>query len=401
MSESEVKMQTQKSPGEAPGKIWITVFTGNSGLTHYSFCLARALRAAGADVTLVTNRNYELDFIPTDFPVVRLFGRSRYYPLHLFRFWRLFRREQPSLVHYQGPLKFPALEMLLLRLQKRSGARLIYTAHDWLPHKARAWHAPLFRSYYRRFDRIIVHSGTGARFLEDRLGVIPGRIAVVPQGNYDFFNTEPALDFEAARERLGLDRNRFWYLFFGHIASYKGLDLAIEALSLAARQAGARDVGEGRPIGLLVAGNPGAPGMQKYEERIKELGLERSVSLHIGHIPVTEVQLYLKAAHALVLPYRESSTSAVVHLAMSFGKPVIASDVGGLAETVRQGSAGLIVPPGDIKALADAMNLLACDSETRRQLQSGREKAEHLFLWDNIAEQTMAVYGSSDKLAGD
>lgn len=370
------------------GKIWIVVFTGNSGLTHYSYCLARALHAAGCEVTLVTNKNYELDFMPADFPVIKVFGRSRFFLFYIYRFWRMYRREGPALVHYQAPLKFPVIELLLLKLQKSRGTRLVFTAHDWLPHGARAYHRPLFRMYYRLFDRIIVHSRPGARFMEARLGVSPGKLAVVPHGDYGFFNTDAALTVKAARERLNLDGTRFWFLFFGHIAPYKGLDLAIEALGSALRSVGQGD----RNLGLLVAGDPEAPGMEKYEQLIRELGLERSVSLYIGHIPVADVQVFLKAADALVLPYRESSTSGIVHLAMGFGKLVVASDVGGLAETVNEASAGLIVPPGDVEALARAMKSLADDEETRRRLRSGREKAEPLFSWDNIAIETMALY---------
>ncbi|MFA5808951.1 MAG: glycosyltransferase family 4 protein [Thermoleophilia bacterium] len=386
------KKSMRESVVAASGKIWIVVFTGNSGLTHYSYCLARALHAAGCEVTLVTNKNYELDFLPADFPVIKVFGRSRFYMFHIFRFWRLYRRESPELVHYQAPLKFPVIELLLLKLQKSRGTRLVFTAHDWLPHGARAYHTPLFRWYYRLFDRIIVHSRSGAHFMETRLGVKPGKLAVVPHGDYGFFNTDAALSDEAARERLQLDSTRYWFLFFGHIAPYKGLDLAIEALGRAMVSVGQGD----RSLGLLVAGDPEAPGMEKYEQLIKELGLGHSVSLHVGHIPVADVQIYLKASDALVLPYRESSTSGIVHLAMGFGKPVIASDVGGLAETVSEASAGLIVPPGDVEALAQAMKSLAVDEEIRRRIQSGREKAEPLFSWDKIAIETMAVYSATD-----
>src|SRR5665811_1987969 len=90
-------------------RIWIVVFTGNSGLTHYSYCLARALRESGADVTLVTNRNYELDFLPEIFPIEKRFRRSRYFPVDIIRFWRKFRQRRPDIVHYQSFLQFPAL----------------------------------------------------------------------------------------------------------------------------------------------------------------------------------------------------------------------------------------------------------------------------------------------------
>jgi len=394
------KSMEEKKEGAYSGKIWMAVFTGNSGLTHYSYCLTKALHAAGCDIALVTNRNYELDFLHSAFPVVKVFGRSRSYPAHILNYWRQFRAEKPNIVHYQGPLKFPLLELLLLKLQKRKGAVLVYTAHDWIPHKQRPWHKRLYRIYYRLFSRIIVHSETGRRFMVEHMCVDPGRLAVVPQGYYDFFNFDQKLTDREARRQLGLDDERYWYLFFGHIAPYKGLDIAIEALAKTmAGSAPGGEKGEGRRLGLLVAGEPDSSGMEIYEERIRELGLEQVVSVHASHIPVKEVQLYLKAADALVLPYRESSTSAVVHLAMSFGKLVITSDVGALAEMVRQTSAGLVFPVGDTEALAAAMIRLADDQEIRRQLEQDRDKADRMYSWDNIAIETMAVYRATDVTA--
>lgn len=400
MKTGKGKSMESKEKGACSGKIWMAVFTGNSGLTHYSYCLTKALSAAGCDITLLTNRNYELDFLHAEFPVVKVFGRSRAYPLHIRDYWRLFRRQEPDLVHYQAPLKFPLLELLLLKLQKRRGAVLVYTAHDWIPHKQRPWHKRLYRSYYRLFDRIIVHSQTGKNFMGEHMGVDPGKLAVIPQGYYDFFNFDQKLTGREARSRLGLDDDRYWFLFFGHIAPYKGLDMAIEALARTIKNStSGGDEVEGRRLGLLVAGEPDSSGMQIYEDRIRELGLGQEVSLHTGHIPVKEVQLYLKAADALVLPYRESSTSAVVHLAMSFDKLVITSDVGALAETVRKGSAGLVFPSGDTEALAAAMMKLANDQETRRRLEQDRAKAERMYSWDNIATETIEVYGSAAKSA--
>lgn len=162
-------------------------------LTHYSYCLARALRESGGDVTLVTNRNYELDFLPENFPIEKIFRRSRYFPVDIIRFWRKFRQRRPDVIHYQLFLKFPALELLLLELQKRSGAGLICTAHDWLPHHRRFYHRALFSRYYRSFERVIVHSAAGKRFLVDEMGVKAEFLVEIPHGNYGFLSTDGSL----------------------------------------------------------------------------------------------------------------------------------------------------------------------------------------------------------------
>ncbi|RJQ47063.1 MAG: glycosyltransferase [Gaiellales bacterium] len=370
-------------------RIWLAVFTGNSGLTHYSFCLARALAAAGAEVTLVTNANYELDAFRADFPVVKLFRRSRMYPVDILRFWRRYRDDRPDTVHYQASLKFPALELILLKLQRRRGTRLVYTAHDWLPHRRRSYHSFLFRLYYRQFDRIIVHSQRGADFLTGELGVARDRISVIPHGEYGFFDIDPGLDRERAREALGLDPDVVWYLFFGHIDDYKGLDIALRALGRLRRQE------DGGPaVGLVVAGNPGSQGFDRYASLIEAEGLAARVSLHLGHVPVVDVHKYFKAADALLLPYRESSTSGLAHVAMGFGLPVIASDIGGLPAMVEEAGAGIIIEPGDEAGLAAAMGRLAADEALRRRLGDAWNSVAGKYSWDSIAAQTLETYGS-------
>lgn len=368
-------------------KIWIVVFTGNSGLTHYSYCLARALHEIGADVSLITNGNYELDFMPAGFPVVKIFRRSRRLPVDIVRYWRLFRRRPPDIVHYQSWLKFPAIEPVLLELQKRAGAGIVCTAHDWLPHRRRFYHKALLGRYYRACDRVIVHSEEGWRFLGEQLAVDVSRMEVIPHGNYSFFATDETLNQEAARERLGLDPHRFWFLFFGRIDSHKGLDTALRALAL--MQPGP---GETVAPGLVIAGNPETGDLDDYRRLIGELGLEDRVKLFPGHIPVIDVQHYFRAAAAVVLPYRESSTSGIAHLAMGFGLPVVATRVGGLADVVEDGVTGILVPPADEAALAAAMDQLAGDEETRRRLAEGWSAAGERYSWERIAGQTMAVY---------
>ncbi len=363
-------------------KIWITVFTGNSGLTHYSYCLARALHQSGADVCLITNYNYELDFMAAGFPVIKLFHRSRYYPIDIIRYWRLYRRRLPDVVHYQSFLKFPVLELVLLKLQKRKGARIIYTAHDWLPHHVRFYHKALFQIYYRVFNRVIVHSSQGENFLAQELFIPHEKMAVIPHGNYGFFVTDAGLTKGAAREQLELDAGRFWFLFFGRTDLHKGLDVALRAL--------ARTEGPG----LIIAGVAGGSSLKQYRDLIAGLGIGERVKIFPEHIPVEAVQVYFRAADAVVLPYRESSTSGIVHLAMGMGLPVVATAVGGLTDVIEDGVTGLLAPPEDDEALASAMSRLAGDEATRRRLAEGWSAVEKRYSWKTIAAKTLVVYSS-------
>jgi glycosyltransferase involved in cell wall biosynthesis len=212
---------------------------------------------------------------------------------------------------------------------------------------------------------------------------------VIPHGEYGLFASDPQMTRAKAREQLGLDPGKTWYLFFGHIDEYKGLDVALKALARSSR-----DSDEGGQAGLIIAGNPGKDVFTAYAGIIEELGLGDRISLNLGHIPVDDIQLYFRAADVLLLPYRESSTSGLVHIAMGFGMPVIASDVGGLRVLVEESGAGIIVKPGDEAGLAAAMAELGGDDEKRRQLGKAWDDVEAKYSWDNIAIKTIAVYQS-------
>ncbi|MEW6019090.1 MAG: glycosyltransferase family 4 protein [Pseudomonadota bacterium] len=372
-------------------KIWIVVFTGNSGLTHYSYCLARGLHEEGADVTLVTNRNYDMGLMEHGFPVRKVFRRTRRYPLDLIRFWLEVRLRRPDILHFQSFLKFPAVETMLLKSERGMGTGLVLTAHDWLPHHPRPWHRWLFRRFYRQFDRIIVHTPSGRDFLGHELGVDARRVDVIPHGEYGLFRLDPGLDQAAARERLGLD-GRFWFLFFGRIDPHKGVDTAIRALARMP-SASPDDGSEAGPLpGLMIAGDPGPAGAGEYRRLAAGLGVADRVRFFTGHIPVREVQDYFTASDAVLLPYRESSTSGIYHVAMGFEKPVVATAVGGLSDTVRPGVTGLLVPPGDEDALAAAMGRLASDEKLRKSLREGWSAVRGEHSWRSIARRTMKVY---------
>ncbi len=110
-------------------------------------------------------------------------------------------------------------------------------------------------------------------------------------------------------------------------------------------------------------------------------------------MPDEEVGLYYSAADVIALPYTECYQSAVLYMAYSFAKPVVASAVGGLAEVVEDGVTGLVVPPADAEQLADALVLLLEDVEMARRMgERGRGLVETKFGWSEIARQTAALY---------
>jgi glycosyltransferase involved in cell wall biosynthesis len=162
---------------------------------------------------------------------------------------------------------------------------------------------------------------------------------------YDCYQTSEQLTQQRAQQQLGL-ANKNVFLFFGYIRQYKGLMNIIEALPLIRKQVSNAH--------LLVVGefydNP-----QPYLDTIKRLGLDNNITIINEYVANEAVHLYFTAANLAVLPYNEATQSGILSIAYGFAKPVVVTDVGGLAELEDDGKTGFIVPPHNIPKLADSV----------------------------------------------
>ena len=334
----------------------------------YDHELAAALARAGADVELVTSR-FRFGAAPEPegyrrrevfYPLSsRVFGRSRLrlpvkvaeHPLGLASL----RRLQADVMHLQW-LPAPELDAFFFRPHLPS----VFTAHDLLPRRT-AHRTDLWRRLFARFDRIVVHSESGRSTLAE-LGVEPDRLRVIP---HPVFPSEP--------ERQDDGRT---VLAFGIIRPYKGLGDAIEAV---------RRAGDAR---LLVAGDPLEP-VEPY--RAAANGLE--VEWRLGYLPQPEIDRAFGDATVAVFPYRpELDQSGALLRALGAAVPVVAYDVGGIAEPVRRYGAGRVVAAGDVSGLAEAVHELLSDHDALERARDGARQAREELTWDAAAQAHLALY---------
>jgi glycosyltransferase involved in cell wall biosynthesis len=334
---------------------------------QYDHALASALAEAGADVELVTSpfrfgdapepdgyRRSEL-FYPVS---ARLFRRSRLripvklaeHPVGLMRL----RRHRADVAHLQW-LSVPEIDDRLLRLKEP----LVFTAHDLLPRRTAA-KRDLWRRLFGRFERIVVHSERGRDQLAELAGAAD-RLRVIP---HPVFPSDPPRA-DDGRTLLSL----------GIVRAYKGIEDAIEATKAID---GAR---------LLVAGDP-----LESVDRFQALAGDRA-EWRLGYLSDEEIDRALGESTVALFPYRpEIDQSGALLRALGAGVPVVAYDVGGIAEPVRRFGAGRVVPAGDVEALTEAARELLDDSAALAEARAGAERARSELTWKASAAAHLELY---------
>jgi len=163
---------------------------------------------------------------------------------------------------------------------------------------------------------------------------------------YDCYQQNDELDFKKTKEELGFNKDSIVLLFFGYVRKYKGLDILIEAIPEILSE-----IPEAR---LLIVGEfYDKP--DTYLEQIKNLGIEDKVKVVNEFVPNEEVAKYYEVSDVVILPYRSATQSGILNVAYGFNKPVIVTDVGGLAEFVDEGTTGFVVKPDSPDAIVEGV----------------------------------------------
>jgi glycosyltransferase involved in cell wall biosynthesis len=238
-----------------------------------------------------------------------------------------------------------------------------------LPHESRPFDAAFTRYCFRQTDYFIVQSEAVERDLN---AFWPGAVyRNVPHPVYSIFGQ--GMEKEKARKLLGISSERMM-LFFGYIRKYKGLHVLLEAMAQVVPHV---------PFQLVVAGEF-YDDEEPYRAQIRRLGLGRYVTIHSQYLPNERVGVYFSAADAVVLPYLSGTQSGIIQIAYNFDKPVITTQVGGLAEVVHDGISGYVVPPENPDALAHAIIRFYHENSEEpfsRRVRTEKEK----YSWENFA----------------
>jgi len=259
---------------------------------------------------------------------------------------------------------------------------LVATAHVVTPHERIPLQHAVYRRIHHASDLVVAHSEFDQRRLLDEFSVPPGRVVVIPHGEYGFFARDERPDRDEARLGLGLSPQDEVALFFGYVREYKGWTCC----STPGPRCGRRGRGRGWWSPATRCASP--PLAARLEEQAKHLG----AVCRLEFIPFSDVARHFAAADVLALPYRHVSQSGVLYLALALGLPVVATRVGALPELLRDGESALLVPPESPRDLAAGAR-----PAPRRRRPAGAPRASGLRLaqehsWPAIAERTEAAF---------
>jgi glycosyltransferase involved in cell wall biosynthesis len=240
-----------------------------------------------------------------------------------------------------------------------------------------------WKGIYAACDVLFAHTEPTIRGLRD-LGVPDARIVKVPLGEVASL-FRPGM--EADPTGLGLTSGGIpIVLMLGDVRRNKGVDLLLEAAALLK----ARNVS----FRLLIAGRHPAGRPVEFEALAERLGIADLVEFRHLFIPEADMPAYMRAAAVVAFPYRAmDSQSAGAVWALSLGRPVVASRVGGLAELLEGCGCGRLIAEGSVEQLADALEALLRDpAEAERIGAAGARYARSALAWDRIATTTLTAY---------
>ena len=300
-------------------------------------------------------------------------------PLNWIKVGKRIKKEKPDLVivRYWLPFLAPCLGTIIRLIRKNKHSKVICLADNIVPHEKHPGDNILTSYFMNSIDGLVSMS---QKVFDDALLFrknLPAKQTLHPL----FDNFGERISREEALQKLQLDPEFEYLLFFGFIRDYKGLDILLEAF--------ADERLKNLPLKLIVAGEFYSK-PDKYHQLIDELKLGDRIILKTDFIPNTLVNLYFCAASIVVQPYKSATQSGVTQIGFHFHKPMLVTNVGGLSEIILHQQMGYVVEPVPQEIADSLFDFFTNNREKQFSLKVEEQKQK--FAWSNMTDAIFNVY---------
>lgn len=348
------------------------------------------------DYNLLSNiQNIKYSFIgnidfDTSLPIKinRLFNYNRKksifkvisYILSQIRVLFIIFKTKPRIVHYQW-LKIPLFDLFLFFIIKScTDVKIVYTAHNVLPHDSGERHKSVYLRLYRIVDSIICHTSSAKDEFKKVFG-ISNKISVIPHGLLDLDD----LDSEKSSDNDIVDsfnlNNEIVFSFLGNLSEYKGIDFLIKAWI------NSKILSENRDVRLIIAGSGNVNELVLLEKM-------SNVTIINRYLSNEEFSSIINVSDYILLPYRKIAQSGLLLSVLSKNKKIIVSNLDGLVEPFRVSQdIGFIMQDIDAYALQLIMDkIISQDLYKTKMSDKDWDRVHEFYSWSNIGKKTSSLY---------
>ncbi len=356
-------------------------FPYRGGIANFNNSLAVEYKSQGADVKIYSfslqypsflfpgKTQYEEGEGPKDIEIIPIVNSIN--PFNWFKVASRIKKENPDyvIIRYWLPFMAPCLGTIAKLIRKTT--KVFAITDNVIPHEKRIGDSLLTKYFVKSSDAFLTLSSS---VLDDLKQFTDTKEKIfIPHPIYDSFGD--IVEKSTAKEKLGLDENGKYLLFFGFVRKYKGLDIMLEVMADKRIQ----DLG----VKLIVAGEF-YDNKEEYISQINSLNISDYVILRSDFIPEDQVKDYFCASDMITQTYRTATQSGVTQIAYHFEKPMLVTNVGGLAEIVPHNKVGYVCDI-DTKQIADYIVEFYTENKEKEFSDNTKEEKKR-FTWKVLVE---------------
>ena len=356
-------------------------FPYRGGIANFNNSLAVEYKSQGADVKIYSfslqypsflfpgKTQYEEGEGPKDIEIIPIVNSIN--PFNWFKVASRIKKENPDyvIIRYWLPFMAPCLGTIAKLIRKTT--KVFAITDNVIPHEKRIGDSLLTKYFVKSSDAFLTLSSS---VLDDLKQFTDTKEKIfIPHPIYDSFGD--IVEKSTAKEKLGLDENGKYLLFFGFVRKYKGLDIMLEVMADKRIQ----DLG----VKLIVAGEF-YDNKEEYIAQINSLNISDYVILRTDFILEDQVKDYFCASDMITQTYRTATQSGVTQIAYHFERPMLVTNVGGLAEIVPHNKVGYVCDI-NTKQIADYIVEFYTENKEKEFSDNTKEEKKR-FTWKVLVE---------------